>query len=408
MTLEFSYDPYAPEVAADPLPFYKVLRDRYPAYWLPQYEAWAISRFDDVWQILSDRDGRITTTEGTRMFRQALVVSNHGVVPAPDYDPLVQLSNTESPIHEQLRQAVGAPLRRPAVARLEGLIREMTRARLDELVPLGRFDVAVDYAGVVAAATMCHLFGLPLGHAASVRDLIFGAATGVQDRVLRAEGFASLSEVVGNVVRDRRQRGADGDVPLVDGLLRYRLDGRSLSDDEVTGAVLVTVLFGGIETLPKIVAHGLMELWRHPDQRREVGTDPDRCAAAFEEMLRYCAPAQWFSRTVKRPIVIAGQELGVGHRIFPLLMSANRDEREFDDPDEFRWNRPIPRHLAFGQGQNFCIGNHLARMEGRVLLEELLARVPAYEIDLDQAQRPPSSFQWGWRSMPLVTNQDAQ
>ena len=89
-------------------------------------------------------------------------------------------------------------------------------------------------------------------------------------------------------------------------------------------------------------------------------------------------------------------------------MSANRDEREFDDPDEFRWNRPIPRHLAFGQGQNFCIGNHLARMEGRVLLEELLARVPAYEIDLDQAQRPPSSFQWGWRSMPLVTKQEAR
>ena len=154
MTDDFSYDPYAPEVAADPLPFYKVLRDRYPAYWIPQYEGWAISRFEDVWQILSDREGRITTTEGTLMFRQALVVSNGGVVPEPEYDPLVQLSNTESPVHEQLRQAVGAPLRRPAVARLEELIRGMTRARLDELVPLGRFDVTVDYAGMVAAGTM--------------------------------------------------------------------------------------------------------------------------------------------------------------------------------------------------------------------------------------------------------------
>jgi len=235
-----------------------------------------------------------------------------------------------------------------------------------------------------------------------VRDLIFGAATGVQDRVLRAEGFASLSEVVGNVVRGRRSAGADGQVPLVDGLLQYRLDGRALSDEEITGAVLVTVLFGGIETLPKIVAHGLMELWRHPDQRRAVGGDPDRCATAFEEMLRYCAPAQWFSRTVRRPIVVAGQELGPGHRIFPLLMSANRDEREFEDPDEFRWNREIARHVAFGQGQNFCIGNHLARLEGRVLVEEVLTRVPDYDIDVDHAQRPPSSFQWGWRSMPLV------
>ena len=171
--------------------------------------------------------------------------------------------------------------------------------------------------------------------------------------------------------------------------------------------MLVTILFGGIETLPKLVAHGLMELWRHPDQRREVGADPERCATAFEEMLRYCAPAQWFTRTVRRPIVIAGQDLGVGHRIFPLLMSANRDEREFDDPDEFRWDRPIARHLAFGQGQNFCIGNHLARLEGRVLVEELLARVPEYEIDLDGARRPPSMSQWGFRVMPIVVAEEA-
>jgi cytochrome P450 len=398
----FAYDPYAPEVMADPLPFYKVLRDEHPAYWLPQYEAWAISRFEDVWQVLSDREGRITTTEGTLMFREQLSAPNHGVVPQPAYDPLVQLSYTESPVHEELRHAVGAPLRRPAVARLEGFVRGLARARLDELVPRGRFDVTIEYAGVVAAATMCHFFGLPTDHAPAMRDLVFGASPGVQDPVLNAEGFASLSEAVGAVVRDRREAGAGGDVPLVDGLLQYRLDGRPLSDEEATGAVLVTVLFGGIETLPKIVAHGLMELWRHPDQRRDVGGDPARCATAFEEMLRYCAPAQWFTRTVRRPIVIAGQELGVGHRVFPLLMAANRDEREFDDPDAFRWDRPIPRHLAFGQGQNFCIGSHVARLEGRVLVEELLARVPGYEIDVDNAQRPPSSFQWGWRAVPLV------
>jgi len=403
----FSYDPYAPEVMADPLPFYKVLRDDYPAYWLPQYEAWAISRFDDVWQLLSDREGRITTTEGTLMFRELLSESNHGVVPPPSYDPIVQLSNTESPIHEQLRQAVGAPLRPMSVARLEQRIRDLARARLDELVPLGRFDLTTDYGGMVAAGTMCHLFGLPVDHAAGIRDMIFASATGVADPTLRTQGFSSLSEVVGSVVRDRRKAGGDGAVPLVDGLLRYRLDGRPLTDGEVTGAVLVTVLFGGIETLPKLVAHGLMELWRHPDQRRAIGGEPDRCATAFEEMLRYCAPAQWFTRTVRRPIVIAGQELGVGHRIFPLLMSANRDEREFDDPDEFRWNRPIARHLAFAQGQNFCIGNHLARLEGRILVEELLVRVPEYEIDLDGARRPPSSSQWGWRVMPVVVPERA-
>jgi len=137
--MSFAYDPYAPEVMADPLPFYKVLRDEYPAYWLPQYEAWAISRFADVWEVLSDHEGRITTTEGTLMFREQLSTSNHGVVPEPSYDPIVQLSYTESPVHEELRHAVGAPLRRPAAARLEGrvLVEELLARVPDYEIDLG-------------------------------------------------------------------------------------------------------------------------------------------------------------------------------------------------------------------------------------------------------------------------------
>jgi len=398
----FSYDPFAPAVMEDPLPFYNVLRDEFPAYWLPQYEAWAISRFEDVWTVLTERDGRITTTEGTLMFQEQLCVSNGGVVPAPSYDPLAVLSYTESPIHEELRQAVGPPLRPAPVRRLEGFVRDQARIRLDELIPQGRFNVNSDYAGVVAAATMCLLFGIPLDHAASVRDAVLASSPGAQDSRLQAEAYQHLSELVAEVVRARRAAGADGEYPLVDGLIHYRLDGRPLGDAEISGSVLATILFGGAETLPKVVAHGLMELWCRPDQRRAVAADPANCATAFEEMLRYCAPAQWFTRTVRHPITIAGQELGVGHRIFPLLMSANRDEREFDAPDEFRWDRRITRHLAFGQGQDFCIGSHLARLEGRILLEELLARVPEYEIDVANAVRPPSSFQWGWRVMPIV------
>ncbi len=122
---------------ADPLPFYKILRDEYPAYFMEEYEAWAISRFEDVWTILNDTEGHITSTEGTMMFREQLVVSNGGVVPEASYDPLTVLSYTESPVHEELRQAVGPPLRRSAVQRLEELIRSLARARLDELIPTG-------------------------------------------------------------------------------------------------------------------------------------------------------------------------------------------------------------------------------------------------------------------------------
>jgi cytochrome P450 len=401
---DFSYDPFAIEVMTDPLPFYKVLRDRYPAYFLDQYDAWAISRFQDVWNILNDTEGRITTTEGTLMFREQLVVKNGGVVPEPGYDPLQVLSYTESPVHEEIRQAVLPPLRRSAVLRLEGFIRSLARSRLDELIPQGRFNVTRDYGGLVAAGTMCHLFGMATSEAELVFDAVLAAAPGAEDLAHQQKQYERLCQRVTEIVRDRRAAGADGACPLVDGLVNYRLDGRPLTDEEISTSVLAVVMFGGVETLPKVVAHGLIELWRRPDQRHQVAADPSNCAAALEEMLRYCAPAQWFSRTVKKPIRVAGQELGVGHRVFPLLMSANRDEREFEEPDEFRWNRPISRHLAFGQGQIFCIGTHLARLEGRILLEELLARIPDYEIDIDNAERPPSSFQWGWRTVPLVVS----
>jgi len=400
---EFHYDPFGPDVKADPLPFYKILRDEHPAYFMEQYDAWAISRFDDVWNLLNDTE-RITGTEGTMLFQEQLRISNGGIVPAPSYDPLTVLSYTESPVHEELRQAVGPPLRRTAVLRLEEVIRSMARARLDVLVPRGRFNVTSEYGGVVAAATMCHMFGIPLSDAEMVRDAVLLCDPSNQDVAAQGVAYGQLTDLVTAVVRGRRAAGADGSTPLVDGLLDYRLDGRALSDEEISGSVLATILFGGAETLPKIVAHGFMELWRHPDQRRQVAAEPANCATAFEEMLRFCAPAQWFTRTVKKPVTIAGSDLGVGHRIFPLLMAANRDEREFDDPDTFRWDRPIARHLAFGQGQGFCIGNHLARLEGRILLEELLARVPEYEIDVEHAERPPSSFQWGWRTVPMVVD----
>jgi cytochrome P450 len=399
---EFHYDPFAPDVKADPLPFYKMLRDHFPAYFIDEYDAWAISRFEDVWTILNDTHGHITSTEGTMMFQEQLRVSNGGVVPEPSYNPLAVLSYTESPVHEEIRQAVGPPLRRNAVLRLEELIRSMARARLDELIPQGRFNVTSEYGGLVAAATMCHMFGIPLSDAEMVRDAVLACDPSVQDVAAQGVAYGQLTGLVTDVVRHRRAAGADGRYPLVDGLLTFRLDGRALTDEEISGSVLATILFGGAETLPKVVAHGFMELWRDPDQRRQVAADPANCATAFEEMLRFCAPAQWFTRTVKKPITIAGQELGVGHRIFPLLMAGNRDEREFDNPDTFMWNRPIQRHLAFGQGQGFCIGNHVARLEGRILLEELLARVPDYEIDIDHANRPPSSFQWGWRTVPMV------
>jgi cytochrome P450 len=165
---------------------------------------------------------------------------------------------------------------------------------------------------------------------------------------------------------------------------------------------MLGVFIGGTETVPKIVAHGLWELGRRHDQMAAVRADLDaNVPVAREEMIRYCAPAQWFARTVRKPFTVHGATIKPGQRIITLLGSANRDEREYPDPDEFRWNRPIERLLAFGRGQHFCLGVHLARLEIAIMVTEWLKRVPDWRIVSDAASRPPSSFQWGWNNIPV-------
>jgi cytochrome P450 len=202
---------------------------------------------------------------------------------------------------------------------------------------------------------------------------------------------------------ERRRAGAsDGELPIVDGLLGYRLPDGSAFTDMEAAVQMLGVFIGGTETVPKIVAHGLWELGRRPDQMAAVRADLDtNVPVAREEMIRYCAPAQWFARTVRKPFTIHGTMIKPGQRIITLLGSANRDEREYSDPDEFLWNRPIERLLAFGRGQHFCLGVHLARLEIAIMLTEWLKRVPDWQILSEAASRPPSSFQWGWNNIPV-------
>jgi cytochrome P450 len=160
---------------------------------------------------------------------------------------------------------------------------------------------------------------------------------------------------------------------------------------------------GGTETVPKITAHGLMELAARPDQLAAVRADLEtNVPIVVEEMIRYCAPAQWFMRTAHKDVEVAGQQIKAGQRVIVLFGSAARDPEEFERPDEFLWNRPIQRVLSFGFGQHHCIGLHLARLEIRTLVRQFLERVPEFHFDMDKSVRLPSSFQWGWNSLSVV------
>ena len=399
----FSYDPFDSAVMADPFSYYRVLRDRYPVYYIDKWDTYALSRFSDIWDVLEINDGTFVASEGTLPAATVLAHHNHGPVPDPPLHPMPFHANFDSPLYDDVRRCTSAPFRPKSVSKLADRIRALANQRLDELLPRGSFDLTQEYGGIVAASIVCDLVGLPVDLAPEVLATVNAGSLaqpgrGVEVGNARPGYLEYLTPVV-----ERRRNGASGNGPtIVDNLIAFRLpDGSSLSDLEAATQML-GVFIGGTETVPKIVAHGLWELVRRPDQLAAVRADLDtNVPVARDEMIRFCAPAQWFARTARKPFTIHDTTINPGQRIITLIASANRDEREYDQPDEFIWDRRIERSLTFGRGQHFCLGFHLARLEIAIMVAEWLKRVPEYRIVSEAASRPPSSFQWGWNSIPV-------
>jgi cytochrome P450 len=400
---DFSYDPFDPAVMADPLSYYRILRDRYPVYYLEKWDTYALSRFDDIWNVLEVNDGTFVASEGTLPAAAVLAQHNDGAVPDPPLHPMPFHANFDNPVYDGVRRCTSPQFRPKSVAGLADRIRELANERLDELLPRGSFDLTQEYGGIVAASVVCELLGLPVDLAPDVLATVnAGSLAEPGSGVEVANARPGYLEYLLPIVARRRANGADGAEPIADSLINYRLpDGSAFTDVEAATQML-GVFIGGTETVPKIVAHGLWELAKRPDQMLAVRADPEtNVPKAREEMIRFCAPAQWFARTLRKPFTIGDTTIEPGQRIITLVASANRDEREYADPDEFVWDRSIERLLAFGRGQHFCLGVHVARLEIAILVSEWLKRVPEYRIISEEASRPPSSFQWGWNNVPV-------
>ncbi len=398
------YDPFSPAVMGDPFPIYRELRARHRAYRIEAYDAYALPRFDDVWQVLADRE-RFSIVEGPVFHREQLLHHNEGPPDTTLKRPVRSFSMLDPPHHTRLRQAMIDPFRPRAVATLEDEIHALSSIRLDELAACDTFDVRHDYASPVSAAVAARLIGLPAADGVALVTL-------VNRYLLRAPGQAGISakglaarqeidERLHDLVATRRRLPPRDPPDIVDGLLSFAAGDGPLDDHEIVDQ-LVTLFIGGTETLPKVVAAAAFELWRHPEQRALLVRDPARVPNAFEEVLRHDLPLQFVGRTLLVDADVAGVSMHAGQRVVLLLISANRDEREFVDPDEFDVGRRMDRHLGLGHGAHVCIGAHVARLEGIVMLRQLLAHSPDYEIDDSALTREASEFQVGWAIMPMT------
>lgn len=397
------YDPFSVEVMTDPYPVYRALRARHRVRALPEYDAYALTRFDDVWRVLTDRD-RFSIFEGPVFHREALLRHHDGPPDPTVGQPVPTFSMLDPPVHTQLRQALLGPFRPRAVTPLEDTVRQFARARLDRLVTQDEFDVRHDYASPVAAQVAALQLGFPVEDA----QLLVGWVNAFVERDPDVPGTTAagqaahveLHRYLVDLVAERRRTRGDGPRDLIDDLCDHAGPYGPLDDSEIA-TQLSTLFIGGSETLPKTIAGGAYELWRAPEGRSRLVEQPDAVAGAFEEMLRHQLPLQFVGRTLTVDTEVAGVAMRAGQRVVLLLICANRDEREFDDPERFDPARTIDRHLGFGHGVHVCIGAHVARLEGVVLVQELLARCPGYEVVEDGLAREVSEFHVGWARMPI-------
>jgi cytochrome P450 len=400
---DVAYDPFAVDVMTDPYPVYRELRARHRAAPLPEYDAYALTRFDDVWRVLTDRD-RFSVVEGPVFHRDALLKHNLEAPGSALARPLPSFSMLDPPAHTSARQALLGPFRPRAVAPLEPTVRALARARLDALAGRDEFDVRHEYASPVAAQVAALQLGFPIEDAellvSWVNALVHRdpAVAGISDagRIAQAE----LHEYLVDLVAERRATFGDEPVDLVDELIGGVGPLGPLDDAEIA-VQLSTLFIGGSETLPKTVAGGAYELARRREQRAALVADPALVPVAFEEMLRHQLPLQFVGRTLVVDAEVGGVAMRAGQRVVLLLICANRDEREFEDPERFDAHRVMDRHLGLGHGVHVCIGAHVARLEGTVLVQELLARHPGYDVVESGLEREVSEFHVGWARMPI-------
>jgi cytochrome P450 len=386
------YDPHSETMLRDPYPVYRRLRDEDPVHFVEKYHGWALSRFEDIWQVTQDVE-HLTAREGTT---PPYLVSR--VIPA-----LPNLNHMDPPEQKQLRAEL-APFFLPRRVRsLEERIRALVRDCLDVLIETGEADAVRDIGQIVASRVACLAIGFPPGDSAYIVDLVkrfFSREPGVEGMTeTGVAAFAEMQAYLSRIAAARRACTGPPENPI-DVLVRARVAGEPL-DDELVGQHLILLLAGATETFPKVFASSVLRLWQHPDQRRTLVQDRARIPVALRECLRYDMPTQFAMRKIVKPLELRGRSLQVGELVIFLWPAGNRDEREFTDPDVFDIARDPPRLLSFGNGIHRCLGAHFAQAEGRILLEELLARAPDYEVDEARAARERSELFQGFTRLPM-------
>ena len=392
-----TYSPYAYEIHEDPYPTYARLRAEAPVYRNEDAGFWALSRHADVVEGFRD-NVRFSSAHGVSLDPAASGPHAHRTMSFLAMDP---------PMHGRMRGLVSRGFTPRRVAELEPHIRELARGYVDAALERESFDLIGDLAGRLPMDVICELIGVPEADRDELRrlsDLLVHRDEGVDDvPPAGVEAAMSLVTYYADMLAQRRARPTED---LTSALLAVEGDGDRLSEDEIIGFLFLMVVAGN-ETTTKLLGNAWYWGWRNPDERAKVFADPARTQTWVEETLRYDTSTQMLARTTTQDIALHDTVIPAGDRVVLVVGSANRDERVFSRPEAFDLDRPekeMQQIASFGFGRHFCLGASLARLEARVALEELVARVRDYEIDADGIRRVHSVNVRGFAALPTTVN----
>ena len=375
----FRFDPYSPANDADPFPAYKVLRDEFPAFWCEEAGMWVLSRYDDVlaaltnWRTYSSAKGNLVDEFPGRAGST--------------------LGSSDPPRHDRLRSLIQSAMTKRALDHILEPARASVAAHLAEIEGKETFDFVSEIGSKITVDLLFYLFDMPRDQAEEVRDnAVLMVQTDAETRQKSPEHLAAfqwMADFAERLVQERKQnRGED----LLSNFITAEIDGEKLLDKEVQLTV-TTLIMAGIESLSGFMGMFALNLADYPEARRALVADPSLIPDAIEESLRFNTSAQRFKRCLQVDTELHGQTMKAGDFVMLCYGSANRDERQFADPDTYDITRRPKRHLGFGGGVHSCLGAMLARVACQVVFEEFLKAVPEFHrVDAELAWVPSSNF----------------
>ena len=389
------FDPYDVDINADPYPTFRRLRDEVPLYYNKPHDFYAVSRFADVNRALVDHE----TFSSARGAIIELIKANIDIPPGT-------VIFEDPPIHDIHRKLLARMFTPRKVNALEPVIREYCAQSLDPLIGAERFDFVADLGAQMPMKVISALLGIPEGDQEMIRDHANAQLRTEAGKPMKHEegGSMVLGDLFETYIDWRAEHPSDD---IMTELLNAEFVDETGTTRNLTRQELLTYLNvvagAGNETTTRLIGWAGKVLAEHPDQRRELAENPSLIPQAIEELLRFEPPAPHVARYVTRDVELHGQIVPGGSVMMMLIGAAVRDPRQFPpDGDVFDIHREARQHLAFSVGTHYCLGSALARLEGRVALEEILKRFPEWDIDMAGASLSPTSTVRGCETMPAV------